>query len=112
MWLRCRKQLQTANLVTLGSRDPPKNPVSDNHLDYYLDEFTFGFNRWHSRARGLLFYRSPVGSAGAQVAQVAQIPLMPYHQIVDREPKKSPLRKVKWARLFVKSSWLQTKWER
>ena len=24
MRLRCRKQLQTANLVTLGSRDPPK----------------------------------------------------------------------------------------
>ncbi len=25
MRLHCRKQLQTANLVTLGSRDPPKN---------------------------------------------------------------------------------------
>ncbi len=27
------------------------------HLDYYLDEFTFRFNRRRSRARGLLFYR-------------------------------------------------------
>jgi transposase-like protein len=27
------------------------------HLDYYLDEFTFRFNRRSSRARGLLFYR-------------------------------------------------------
>lgn len=27
------------------------------HLDYYLDEFTFRFNRRDSRARGLLFYR-------------------------------------------------------
>jgi hypothetical protein len=27
------------------------------HLDYYLDEFTFRFNRRASRARGLLFYR-------------------------------------------------------
>lgn len=27
------------------------------HLDYYLDEFTFRFNRRTSRARGLLFYR-------------------------------------------------------
>ena len=27
------------------------------HLDYYLDEFTFRFNRRHSRHRGLVFYR-------------------------------------------------------
>ena len=31
--------------------------VSHEHLDYYLDEFTFRFNRRRSRARGLLFYR-------------------------------------------------------
>jgi transposase-like protein len=31
--------------------------VRDRHLDYYLDEFTFRFNRRRSRARGLLFYR-------------------------------------------------------
>jgi transposase-like protein len=31
--------------------------VSTEHLDYYLDEFTFRFNRRSSRARGLLFYR-------------------------------------------------------
>jgi len=31
--------------------------VSPEHLDYYLDEFTFRFNRRTSRARGLLFYR-------------------------------------------------------
>jgi hypothetical protein len=31
--------------------------VSTKHLDYYLDEFTFRFNRRNSRARGLLFYR-------------------------------------------------------
>ncbi len=30
---------------------------SDKHLDYYLDEFTFRFNRRTSRSRGLLFYR-------------------------------------------------------
>ena len=27
------------------------------HLDYYLDEFTFRFNRRRSHARGLLFHR-------------------------------------------------------
>jgi len=31
--------------------------VSHAHLPYYLDEFTFRFNRRTSRARGLLFYR-------------------------------------------------------
>jgi len=27
------------------------------HLDYYLDEFAFRFNRRRSKARGLLFHR-------------------------------------------------------
>ncbi len=31
--------------------------VQRRHLDYYLDEFTFRFNRRASRSRGLLFYR-------------------------------------------------------
>jgi len=31
--------------------------VSQKHLDYYLDEFTFRFNRRRSKSRGTLFYR-------------------------------------------------------
>lgn len=31
--------------------------VRPDHLDYYLDEYTFRFNRRTSRSRGLLFYR-------------------------------------------------------
>jgi len=31
--------------------------VSPEHLDYYLDEFTFRFNRRKSRSRGKLFFR-------------------------------------------------------
>jgi transposase-like protein len=31
--------------------------VERTHLPYYLDEFTFRFNRRTSRSRGLLFYR-------------------------------------------------------
>lgn len=38
----------------LGIHQGAIRPV---HLDYYLDEFTFRFNRRTSRARGLLFYR-------------------------------------------------------
>jgi len=31
--------------------------VSHDQLDYYIDEYTFRFNRRHSRHRGMLFYR-------------------------------------------------------
>ncbi|MCW4014577.1 MAG: IS1595 family transposase, partial [Candidatus Bathyarchaeota archaeon] len=31
--------------------------VSRKHYEYYLDEFTFRFNRRTSTSRGMLFYR-------------------------------------------------------
>jgi hypothetical protein len=31
--------------------------IGQEHLDYYLDEFTFRFNRRKSASRGKLFYR-------------------------------------------------------
>ena len=31
--------------------------VSDDHTDYYLDEYTFRFNPRKSKARGMLFYK-------------------------------------------------------
>ena len=31
--------------------------VSHKHLDYYLDEFSFRFNRRKSKSRGKLFFR-------------------------------------------------------
>jgi hypothetical protein len=31
--------------------------TSGKHLEYYLDEYTFRFNRRTSGSRGLLFYR-------------------------------------------------------
>jgi hypothetical protein len=34
-----------------------RQAVSHKHLDYYLDEFTFRFNRRRSRNRGKLFFR-------------------------------------------------------
>jgi len=43
--------------------------VSRDHLDYYLDEFTFRFNRRTSRHRGKLFYRLV-----EQAVQVAPVP--------------------------------------
>ncbi len=36
---------------------PRQGAVEKQHLDYYLDELTFRFNRRSSRSRGMLFYR-------------------------------------------------------
>lgn len=52
--------------------------ISDAHLEYYLDEFTFRFNRRTSRARGLLFYRL--------LQQAVELDPTPYHQIRGGDP--------------------------
>ena len=49
--------------------------VSGKHLDYYLDEYTFRFNRRTSRSRGLLFYRL--------VEQAVQTSPLSYREIVE-----------------------------
>ena len=48
--------------------------VSQAHLDYYLDEFTFRFNRRTSRHRGLLFLRLAQQAVAVEPA--------PYHRLV------------------------------
>ena len=48
--------------------------VSHEHLDYYLDEFVFRFNRRSSRSRGKLFYRL--------VQQAVAVDPTPYRSIV------------------------------
>lgn len=48
--------------------------VSAKHLEYYLDEYTFRFNRRSSRSRGMLFYRL--------VQQAVTTSASPYRQIV------------------------------
>ena len=58
--------------------------VSPKHLDYYLDEFTFRFNRRKSRNRGKLFYRL--------VQQAVAVEPATYKMIVRpvTKPKKIP----------------------
>jgi transposase-like protein len=48
--------------------------VRREHLDYYLDEFTFRFNRRRSQARGLLFFRL--------LKQAIELDPVPYRQLV------------------------------
>lgn len=58
--------------------------VSRKHLDYYLDEFTFRFNRRRSKSRGKLFFRL--------VQQAVAVEPIPLHRILHPEvsPKKKP----------------------
>jgi ISXO2 transposase-like protein len=56
--------------------------VSPEHLDAYLNEFTFRFNRRNSRSRGMLFFRL------MQLAVAA--PPVTYRQlVVNPQPKRA-----------------------
>jgi len=54
--------------------------VSHKHLDYYLDEFTFRFNRRRSKSRGKLFYRL--------AQQAVMIDPVPLRQILHPDAEK------------------------
>jgi transposase-like protein len=57
--------------------------VDEAHLQSYLDEFTFRFNRRRSRSRGLVFYRVLELAAGHDPVR--------YHNIVaGKRPRKIP----------------------
>ena len=58
--------------------------VSHKHLDYYLDEFTFRFNRRRSKSRGKLFFRL--------VQQAVAVEPAPLDRILHPEarPKEKP----------------------
>ena len=58
--------------------------VSHKHLDYYLDEFTFRFNRRRSKSRGKLFFRL--------VQQAVAVDPVPLDRILHpgAEPKRRP----------------------
>jgi transposase-like protein len=56
--------------------------IQHQHLDYYLDEFTFRFNRRRSQARGLLFHRL--------AQQAVAVAPAPYHTIVNPADSNRP----------------------
>ena len=64
--------------------------VRPEHLDYYLDEFAFRFNRRHSNHRGLLFYRL--------LQQAAVTEPQPYNQLPSRGAAQRRRRKERAAR--------------
>jgi transposase-like protein len=56
---------RVASLVQRWLLGTHQGAISHDQLDYYLDEFTFRFNRRRSRHRGLLFYRLLEGAVDA-----------------------------------------------
>ncbi|MCG2725463.1 MAG: IS1595 family transposase [Elusimicrobia bacterium] len=58
--------------------------VQNHQLDYYLDEFTFRFNRRTSRSRGQLFYRL--------IQQAVQVEPAPYKDLIMHQQTTKPRR--------------------
>lgn len=56
--------------------------VTRPHLDYYLDEFTFRFNRRTSRHRGQLFFRL--------AQQAVAVDAVPYRDLVQNVRRRRP----------------------
>lgn len=48
---------RVASLLKRWLQGTHQGAIRASHLDYYLDEYTFRFNRRTSRSRGKLFYR-------------------------------------------------------
>ena len=68
---RVHKAISLLKRWMLGTH---QGAISHEHLDYYLDEFVFRFNRRSSRSRGKLFYRL--------VQQAVMVEPTPYRSIV------------------------------
>ncbi len=76
---RCHRVASLLKRWLLGTH---QSYVSHEHLDYYLDEYTFRFNRRTSKHRGLLFYRL--------LQQAMATGPVPYDRIVSDGHRKPP----------------------
>jgi transposase-like protein len=64
---------RVASLIKRWLLGTHQGAVSREHLDYYLDEFTFRFNRRTSRSRGRLFYRLLEQAVAGEPVSYAQM---------------------------------------
>lgn len=71
-WLPCVHRV--ASLLKRWLMGTHQGAVRPEHLDYYLDEFTFRFNRRTSASRGKLFYRL--------MQQAVQTEPVPYKDLI------------------------------
>jgi len=65
---------QVASLLKRWLLGTHQGAIGHAHLDYYLDEFTFRFNRRSSKSRGKLFYRL--------LQQAVQVDPVTYNKII------------------------------
>lgn len=65
---------RTVSLLKRWMLGTHQGAISHEHLDYYLDEFTFRFNRRASASRGKLFYRL--------IQQAVQVAPAPYATLI------------------------------
>ena len=72
----CNRAISLLKRWLLGTH---QGAVSHKHLDYYLDEYTFRFNRRTSRYRGKLFYRL--------IQQAVEIEPVPYSVLINHGKK-------------------------
>ncbi|MBU4399436.1 MAG: transposase, partial [Planctomycetes bacterium] len=73
---------RVASLLKRWLMGTHQGAVSNEHLDYYLDEFTFRFNRRRSRHRGKRFYRL--------VQQAVAVEPLPYKQLITHTRGRKP----------------------
>jgi len=66
-----------ASLLKRWRQCTHQGAVRAEHLDYYLDEYAFRFNRRTSRTRGLLFYRL--------LSQAVCVAPVPYKNIISKK---------------------------
>jgi transposase-like protein len=73
---------QVVSLLKRWLMGTHQGAVSHEHLDYYLDEFTFRFNRRASKYRGKLFYRL--------VQQAVNVDPAPYESLIKHVRGRKP----------------------
>ncbi len=76
---RCNRVAALLKRWLLGTH---QGAVSHEHLAYYLDEYTFRFNRRSSRYRGKLFYRL--------IQQAVEIQPVPYDTLIKHVRGRKP----------------------
>lgn len=80
---------RVASLLKRWLAGTHQSGVSVDHLQAYLDEFTFRFNRRHARARGLLFFRLLEGAVTAAPTTMRELIKVPNpHPVATIRPAK------------------------
>ena len=82
---------RVASLLKRWLAGTHQSGVCAEHLQAYLDEFTFRFNRRHSRARGLLFLRLLEGAVNAPPTTMRELIKVPNPHSVTKPPPTRPV---------------------